>query len=147
MLYYKGTKVKKVVKRLTASRQLDSNLKGENMRGRIDFDKFKQYALDLLKEGTKICPCCLSRSILFTTDENHNEFWLECRVCHVGVRNPMFMRTHLSWKHRPSNIEKINATTQDIECSYWDDEISRDRYVTMDDLPKEEVEDSQQEVN
>ena len=68
------SRVKKVVKRLTASRQLDSNLKGENMRGRIDFDKFKQYALDLLKEGTKICPCCLSRSILFTTDENHNEF-------------------------------------------------------------------------
>lgn len=113
------------------------------MSGKIGFDVFKRYALDLLKEGTKICPCCLSRSILFTTDGKHNEYWLECRTCHVGVRNPLFMKTQLTWEQRPSKIEKINAVTHEIECSYWDDEIKRNRYITLDDLPSEES----QEIN
>lgn len=96
----------------------------------ISFDRFQTYANKLLKDGTKICPCCLSRKIIFTTDDEHNEFWLECKACHVGVRNSQFSRTHRSWEHRPPHIQQINETTRDIECEYWDGTLNNIRTVT-----------------
>lgn len=96
----------------------------------ISFDRFQTYAKKLLKDGTNICPCCLSKKITFTTDDEHNEFWLECKVCHVGVRNSQFSRTHRSWEHRPSNIPQLNEITHDIECEYWDETIYDTRTIT-----------------
>lgn len=109
------------------------------MSKRIEFDRFREYALKLLNDGTKVCPCCLSKRIQFTTDDGHDEFWLECASCHMGVRDHLFSRVHAIWEKRPSGVSKIGQVTYDIECSYYDDGTGTVKYVTMDDPKCENI--------
>lgn len=99
--------------------------------GQITFDKFKNYATKLLQNGTPVCPCCLSDRLMFTTDDDHQEFWLECRVCHIGVRNSLFSFVRRNWENRPAKIQELHKVTHDITCSYWDDSINNIQYVTL----------------
>ena len=99
---------------------------------RISFEQFEKYAQKLLKNGTNICPCCLSKHIHFTTDDDHTEYWLECAVCHIGVRSSQFSSTHRTWEYRPHNISKLHERTHNITCEYYDDIHNENQYVTTD---------------
>ena len=88
--------------------------------GRIKYENFKKYALMLITNGTTVCSCCLYSKLTFTTDDNHDEYWLECSACHIGRHNAIFSRIKKSWEHRVSNDPQIKNRTHDIQCEWYD---------------------------
>lgn len=92
---------------------------------RITRESFIEYSRKLLADGSKVCPCCLSSSLEFTTDDEHQEYWLECKVCHIGIRDHLFTRVKKSWNQRNLDNPKINKITHNIECTWWNEAIQK----------------------
>lgn len=105
----------------------------------ISFQKFKQYALKLLQNGTKVCPCCLSKHIVFTTNDEHSEFYLECAACHIGAHTSNFTQARRTWEHRPDHTPALQQITHNITCEYFDDGQNKNRYITTETLQKQNV--------
>lgn len=82
---------------------------------------FITYSKKLLKEGVKVCPCCLSDKIIFNTDEEHTEYKLVCKLCNIGIHDHLFSRIKKSWNNRRLENIEINKITHNIECTWWDD--------------------------
>ncbi len=84
---------------------------------KFDYLTFK---LELEKEGLKVCPCCLSGQLEFTTDDRHQEYWLTCAFCKVGIRHHLFSTLRKNWNRRNSDDPKMHKITHDIEYSWFD---------------------------
>lgn len=108
--------------------------------GRIKYDSFKRYALKLLRDGVPVCPCCLWPGLEFTTDDDHEEYWLECRKCHIGRHDAVFSHISQSWRHRALDDLRIRTLTHDIQCEWWDDDSQDNIYITARDLEEPENE-------
>lgn len=99
---------------------------------RITQESFVNYSKRMIKDGFKICPCCLSSKLEFRTDDEHSEYILECKSCGVGVRNHIFARIKKAWNNRCLSMTELNKVTHDIDCTWWDDDKQEVITVTLD---------------
>lgn len=95
----------------------------------ILWQDFERYALTLLEEGACVCPACLGKRLLFTTDDRCLYYSMECASCHMGVRDVLFMNIHQGWNMRRSKDPALKRRTWDIECTFWNREEKKTEHV------------------
>ena len=93
--------------------------------------KFIDFSRKIIQNGVKVCPCCLWKGIVFSTDDSHTEYWLECRKCHIKVTDHLFKRVIQTWNYRALDNQSINEITHDIECEWWNNELHTVETVTL----------------
>lgn len=102
----------------------------------ITREKFIDFSRKILQDGAKVCPCCLWEDLDFGTDDDHTEYWLECRRCHIKMTDHLFRRTYQNWNCRVLDDPRINEITHDIKCEWWNDELYTVETVTLEGVKR-----------